>query len=517
MRLLVKLFIFSVVSTLVMSGFTGINELPDVHDPTIAYRTSVFMDSIRAGQIPPVWNNSLNYGYGYPLNLYYAPLITIITSLISLITSNIVLAVKISLWLITFMGMWGVSKLLSRYNNLAPVLAATAFALLPYHASSLYVRGSYAEYLSLNIIPWALYYWTTSLSERKNMARAILTTSLLLISHNTIPFIVMPVILLISVFFNKNNAKQIIFTLTLSLLLPAAFLIPVIFERGLVQVDRIASSTVLTDHFVNLNQLWYSPWGYGGSSPGESDLMSFMLGKGQVVLALIGLVIALIKKDKYALLITIPLISLLISVLPVSKVFWDLLPSLRILQFPWRMIGVATIGISLAVGFAATLNKNRLNNLLVIFMALGLVITNYVYFRPWNKLTYNHDILTSKSNLYPLVANKIPEYLPVWMPDFPESEPNDGLARNSTSVTGRIENKLLQTITIQTAYMPHWRLSLNGYPTDIIPNPDGTIRTHAVVPPGEYEVSLTWHKTTVEKIGVALSLLALVVVLGLAL
>lgn len=517
MRLLVKLFIFSLVSTLVMSGFTGINELPDVHDPTIAYRTAVFMDSLRAGQLPPVWNNSLNFGYGYPLNLYYAPLITIITSIFTFITSNVVLGVKISLWIITFVGMWGVSKLLGRYNNLAPILAAVAFALLPYHASALYVRGSYAEYLALNIIPWALYYWTADLSEKKNMARAIISTALMLISHNTIPFVVMPVVILISVFFKKNSAKLIIATLTLSLLLPAMFLVPVIFERGLVQVDRIASGTVLTDHFVSLNQLWYSPWGYGGSSPGDSDLMSFMLGKGQLILAIVGLVIALINKDKYALLITIPFISLLILVLPVSKVFWDLLPSLRILQFPWRMIGVATFGISLAVGLSATLIKGRLNNILVVVMVVGLVVTNYKYFRPWNKLTYNHDILTSKSNLYPLVANKIPEYLPAWMPDFPESEPNDGLARNSTSVTGRIDNKLLQTITIQTAYMPHWRLTLNGYPTDIIPNPDGTIRTHAVVPPGEYEVSLTWHKTTIEKIGVALSLLALVIVLGLAL
>lgn len=413
--------------------------------------------------------------------------------------------------------MWGVSKLLSRYNNLAPILAAVAFALLPYHASALYVRGSYAEYLALNIIPWVLYYWTTNLSDKKNMARAITATALLLISHNTIPFVVMPAVLLISFFFNQNSTKQIITTLMLSLLLPAMFLAPVIFERGLVQVDQIARSTIVTNHFVSLNQLWYSPWGYGGSSPGESDLMSFMLGKGQVVLALVGLVFALIKKDKYAILLTLPLISLLILVLPVSQVFWDLLPLLSLLQFPWRMIGVATIGISLAVGLSSTFIKSKLNNFLVVAMVVGLVTTNYVYFRPWNKLTYNHDILTSKNNLYPLVANKIPEYLPAWMPQFPASEPNDGLSRQSTRVTGRIENKTEQTLTIQTAYMPHWRLTLNGYPTDIIPNHDGTIRTHAVIPPGTYNIDLTWHKTPVEQFGVVLSLITAIIVLGLAL
>ncbi len=65
--------------------------------------------------------------------------------------------------------------------------------------------------------------------------------------------------------------------------------------------------------------------------------------------------------------------------------------------------------------------------------------------------------------------------------------------------------------------MPHWKLTLNGYPTDIIPNKDGTIRTHAVIPPGEYEVELTWHKTNLEKIGVVISLFTILIVLGLAL
>lgn len=517
MRFLVKLFIFSVVSTLVMAGFTGVNELPDVHDPTIAYRTSVFIDSLRAGQIPPVWNNNLNYGYGYPLNLYYSPLITIITSLFTLIVSNVVLAVKISLWLITIVGMWGVSKLLNKYNNLAPLISATAFAMLPYHASSLYVRGSYAEYLSLNIVPWVLYYWTSSLTNKRNMAKAVIATSLLLISHNTVPLIVMPIVLLISLLFNKKNLKRFVITATLSVLLPAAFLTPVIFERGFVQVDQIASSTLITDHFVTMDQLWYSPWGYGGSSPGRSDLMSFMLGKGQVILALVGLTIALIKKDKYAIILIVPLITLLILVLPISKVFWESVPPLSILQFPWRIIGISTIGLSLAVGLATTFINNRLNNLLAVALLVGLVSTNYSYFKPWNKLTYNSDILTSKSNLYPLVANKIPEYLPVWMPKFPTSEPNDGLTRKSTSVTGHIDHMIEQPLTIQTAYMPHWRLTLDGYPTDIIPDDNGAIRTHAVIPPGKYEVVLTWHKTTVEKIGILLSLIVLTIVLGLAL
>jgi hypothetical protein len=68
-------------------------------------------------------------------------------------------------------------------------------------------------------------------------------------------------------------------------------LLPVIFERGLVQAESIARLTIYSDHFLTLKQLWHSPWGYGGSAKvGEVDGMSFMLGKFQLMLAGLSLI-----------------------------------------------------------------------------------------------------------------------------------------------------------------------------------------------------------------------------------
>ncbi len=510
--------IFTIIlSCVVMAGFIGRDVLPDVHDPTIAYRTQITIDSIRDGQFPPAWHNTLNYGFGYPLNLYYAPLITYLTAGAASIVGNVVLGVKLTLWLITLIGILGVYKLVIGYGLVAALVASTAFAMLPYHASALYVRGSYAEYLAINLLPWVIYFWTKSQSQKKIMILTVVTTGLFLISHNTIPFLALPVVITISYLFQKNNYKLLLLTLLLSLALPAAFLVPIFVERSFIQLDSVATKTMLSDHFVTPSQLWYSPWGYGGSAPGDGDLMSFMLGKGQIVLSILGLIFAAVYRDTVMLFLTIPLLVMLLAALPLSRPFWDFIPTLALLQFPWRVLGIATLSLALGSGYLFNKAKNIIGILLGLGAIIALVYTNYTYFRPWNTNTFNHDILTSEANLYPLVLNKIPEYLPVWMDDFPTTSSEDGLTHTTTAVRGKIISTDLIPITIKTAYMPHWKLTLNGYPTDIIPNKDGTIRTHAVIPPGEYEVELTWHKTNLEKIGVVISLFTILIVLGLAL
>ena len=510
--------IFTILlSSVVMAGFIGRDTLPDVHDPTIAYRTQITIDTIGSGQFPPAWHNTLNYGYGYPLNLYYAPLITYLTAIATSLVGNVVIGVKLTLWCITLFGILGVYKLVIKYGLVASLVASTAYAMLPYHASALYVRGSYAEYLAINLLPWVIYFWTKPLDQKKHMIMASVSMALFLISHNTIPFLALPLVITISFLSQKNNYKQIILALVLSLALPAAFLVPIFFERSYIQLDSVATKTVLVDHFVKPAQLWYSPWGYGGSTPGEGDLMSFMLGKGQIVLSILGLIFAVVLRDQSILLISIPLIAMLLAALPLSRPIWDLIPTLALLQFPWRVLGIATLGLAYISGYLFTRIKNNIGLVIGAVVVSLLITTNYTYFRPWNTHTFNHDIVTSEANLHPLVLNKIPEYLPAWMDGFPTESSVDGLTRTAVAVSGKIVNTELVPITIKTAYMPHWRLNLNGYPIDIIPNEDGAIRTHAVVPPEEYEVELTWHKTTLEKIGVAISLVTLIIVLGLSL
>jgi hypothetical protein len=116
--------------------------------------------------------------------------------------------------------------------------------------------------------------------------------------------------------FQRNNWKGVAIAILSTFGLTSWFILPVFFERGFVQVDSIATMTNYRDHFVTLAQLWSSPWGYGGSTKGVAgDSMSFMIGKGQLVLSAIG-VLALVQLKKWRLLIFFSFVALFSVTLP---------------------------------------------------------------------------------------------------------------------------------------------------------------------------------------------------------
>ena len=494
----------------------------DVHDPTAVVRLSTLKSTLGEGQIPAAWNNSLNNGFGYPLFLYYAPLFTYFSALISLATPTLLLAIKITLFFcvaLSLLGMYTLTKKYGRYNAL---LATICYAVLPYHALTIYVRGAFAEVMVWTLLPWVIYCWTNPISTRKQILITLLITAAFFLSHNTVVWFILPILIFIIAFLQKRvDRPSSLIALTLSLLLTSFATLPIIFEQSLVQVAQVATQTKLSDHFLSFSQLWHSSWGYGGSAPiGVSDGMSFMLGKFPLVLLALTLFRTILTRSlsRYKFMFFLITFSFAYATTINSQWLWNIFPLAEFIQFPWRLLLYATFGISYMVAWLLPPElPNLRGSAITLVLSILLIYFSAPFFQPQEIKNYDDSTFLSKPVLSTVAKDKIPEYLPAWMPEFPESEPSDGLSRQSTRVTGLIENKTEQTLTIQTAYMPHWRLTLNGYPTDIIPNPDGAIRTHAVIPPGTYDINLTWHKTPVEKFGVALSLITAIVVLGLAL
>lgn len=494
----------------------------DVHDPTAVARLSMLKSTLGEGQIPAAWNNMLNNGFGYPLFLYYAPLVTYFSALISLATPTLILAIKLTLLscvVLSLLGMYTLTKKYGRYNAL---LATVCYAVLPYHALTIYVRGAFAEVMVWTLLPWVIYYWTNPISTRKQILAPSLITAAFLLSHNTVVWFILPILILIIIFLQKRvDRPRSVLALALSFLLTSFATLPIIFEQSFVQVARVATQTKLSDHFLNFTQLWHSAWGYGGSAPmGESDGMSFMLGKFPLVLLALSLfrTIATRSLSRYKFIVFLITFGFAYATTINSQWLWNIFPLAEFIQFPWRLLLYATFGIAYMVAWLLPSEIEDLKgSTITVILSILLIYFSSPFFQPQEIRNYDDRTFLSKPTLATVAKDKIPEYLPTWMPQFPESESSDGLTRSSTRVTGQIENKLVQTLTIQTAYMPHWKLNLNGYPTDIVPNPDGTIRTHAPVPPGTYAVDLTWQQTPVEKLGVVLSLVTLIVVLGLAL
>lgn len=489
----------------------------DVHDPTSAFRLYTLVQSLRFGQFPAAWSNLLNFGYGYPLHLFYAPLFTYLGAIFVPFIGSYEIAVKLSLLVASLVGTIGIYRLLRCYGVYPALLGAVAFTFLPYRASALYVRGSYAEFLAMSLLPWVLYYWMKPQSNKKTILSTAVITALFTLSHNTLIILTVPIILLLILLYQTKNVRGSLLTLIGTFGLTAWFILPIIFERNFVQVDMIARLTDYRDHFLAISQLWFSPWGYGGSAKGvAADHMSFMIGKGQLILSFLGLVgLSLARRWKLLILYFVIVFFAVFITLPQSLFIWQTFSFLSVMQFPWRALALVGVGVAALSGLSLAILPPKLQPWLCLVLAIALVYTNFTYFRPQEYRDYTKNILSSSTNLDPLVRDKIPEYLPVWMPSFPANRGDDGLTHTPVSVYGRLTTHDTTPLVIGTAYMPQWQMKLNGQYQPIEPSSTGLVKTVNDVHAGDNNITLTWHRTVLENLSLAISTFSLFAVVGL--
>ncbi len=489
----------------------------DVHDPTSVIRFYTLSETLRAGQFPAAWTNLLNQGYGYPLFLYYAPIFGYLGVLIKTIVSTYILSLKFALAILTIIGGWGMYRLLAQTNRYAALVASAAYTLLPYHAGSLYVRGSYAELATMAALPWLLHFWQKPQTPKLTIITTATITSLFFLSHNTLPLIFLPALLIWIILWQRSSWRGTLLSLAMNLGLISWFYFPVIFERGLVQVDSIATTTKLSDHALAFRQLWHSPWGYGGSAAGiAADGMSFMLGKFQLVLAAISAVYLTLRRhwSQSAAFFVGLLVIYSFLTLDLSIPLWDLFPALSVVQFPWRSLAFATFGLAGLSGLFVQFIPKKFQFGCTLLAVGCLLFFNLKFFVPQSYVGYRDADLLSQEKLDTVARNKIPEYLPAQMPSFPPTSFSDGLIHTPIDVSGTLLLHEPGPVVIGTAFMPQWGLSVDGQRSPISPSADGKIQTTDSFSPGHHQLQLAWHRTLVERIGIWITSGTLLLMVG---
>jgi hypothetical protein len=245
--------------------------------------------------------------------------------------------------------------------------------------------------------------------------------------------------------------------------------------------------------------------------------MSFMLGKFQLVLAAISLVYLGVKKrlDKVVIFLLATFIFYAFMTTMASSFVWDLVSPLQILQFPWRLITFASFAVSALAGYFVEYLPKFTKPLAVLLITCGILFFNLKFFVPQREISYDDSSFLSQEKLATVARDKIPEYLPASMPAFPSTSLSDSLSRTSTSVYGSLVTSEPAPLTISTAYMPQWQLKINDSIVPIQASQDGLITTTTDIPAGSLKVDLTWHRTAVENMGIWITALSLLVMIGL--
>lgn len=456
-------------------------------------RLAEFDIAIKEGAIPPRLDKNLMYGYGYYFFNFNYPLVYYLGEAIHLLGFDFISSINI-LTLTTFvlsgLGMFLWQR--RHWGNMGGLVAGMLYIYAPYRFLNVYVRGSTAEHLAFVMLP-LLFMFAELIAEgsrRKQTQYALLggiAYALLLLSHNITAFIFTIILGLFMLFHIVMRPKLSIllhFALVgiIGLGLSTYFWLPSLAEKGFVRLDNTVAQDY-PQHFIYIQQLINSPWGFGGSVAGDSDGLSFQLGKLQLILSAIGIfALGYLWKYKRAkayhliLYITILLLSI-IFMLPISYPIWKNLPLLPFVQFPWRFLSwsifaMAAIGGAVSFVVGAILQKvNRfLPWVLVIPILGGLFYFNQDY---W-KVNQRIEVNLPGDQPIPGSTTWADEQFPIWFEPKPTAIPKSnvevvsGIAQvkiNSWKTSRHVYNinsKNKTKIVENTAYYPGWEIFQNG-------------------------------------------------------
>ena len=266
-----------------------------MHDFQHIARLFLLDQGLHQGYLFPRWVDTLGFNFGYPLFNFYPPLIYYISEMFRLVGMSYIWSVKAMVILGYGLGAVGTYLLclkvykVHKVQKIAALVAATLFTFFTYHATLVYVRGAFAEFWGMNVLPFA-FLSLELLREKPTIKRSVFfatTLAALILSHVFIafPFILFFIPYTVYSILNTSNKvryiKHVIVGGLLGTTLSAFYWLPSMLERKFTLVDSILTKELAsyTVHFLQPLQLWHSSWGYGGSGAGLSDGMSFQLGK----------------------------------------------------------------------------------------------------------------------------------------------------------------------------------------------------------------------------------------------
>src|SRR5258708_6496125 len=182
-------------------------------------RFAAFYKALVRGEFPTRFLPQLNHGYGYPVSDFLYPLFMYLGVPVKALGVSFVNTIKIILALSLVMsGAFTYLWLRKLFSCLASFIGALVYVYFPYHIYDINIRGSVGEVLALCIIPFI--FWQV---ESGNYLLVSIGIALLVLAHNTLALLFLPVILLYVFFVRQYSLVKLGKVILLALGLSAFF------------------------------------------------------------------------------------------------------------------------------------------------------------------------------------------------------------------------------------------------------------------------------------------------------
>ncbi len=509
----------------------------------------------------PRWSPHMAHGFGYPLYNFYAPLGSYILAGLHALGFIYPLALHIAFVLcILLAGLAMFALVRDWWGPWAGLAAAVVYQTSPYLAFNVLFRGALAETLALVWLPLIL--WTLDRALRRESLRwgalAALCFAALIYTHNASALLAAPLIAGYAAFISGERRRWQLLAraaaiMLAGLALSAHFWLPALAERDLVQIEQLLVPPVFTydTNFLTGAELLAPPVATQPRLINPSPPKA--LGAIAAGLALLGAATVTLRPARAdtrrlsagaarPLFFFATLLLYGALTLPPTLPLWDALPLLPFVQFPWRMLGVATLCAATLAGAAVRWPERSNRALLgaaIIAVVAALGHLSWWYPRYCSEfaeatigttLEYEYNTFTvgtsAKGEFLPKTVRYLPQdnslaealqagETPKRLRGLPTGATVDILDPDPLDFRATLRTPETFSATYQMFYYLGWRVSVDGQPHPL-EVAAGTGLMNFDVPAGEHELrvyfSVTPLRALASGIGVA-ALLATIIAL----
>ncbi|MDR3403101.1 MAG: 6-pyruvoyl-tetrahydropterin synthase-related protein [Chthoniobacter sp.] len=527
-----------------------------------------FDAAIRAGDYFPTWSPDLYSGYGSPIFQFYAPLAYYIAEVPVLAGLDYPTALKATQLLALFASGLAMYRLAATYfSGWSACLGGIFYMLAPYRLVDMFIRHALAEHCAFVWLP--LIIWGTerflSKSSRAGLATGVLAIAALILTHNIMALIGLPVCLTAGWILAtpKRGVVSLAAAGTIAVLgvgLAAFFWWPAMSGRPLTQseVSLTGGYFDFHRHFVEAWQFLDLHWKFGVSAGQPDERMPVQIGLPHLFAGLGAVVMVLgrwqgdgetgRRRKQWSLIGAAVMAVGVFMCSRLSQGLWEILSLVKYVQFPWRFLGLVALG----AGMCATALADRFaaagERAATIATMAGLFVIMTAYFPYYSQARFlavdartrslvnlapsEVDTLQAAGVLIPLGqtitsaelramherATSSDDFLPIAVTEKPAEPPTQlvqatgGQVLESTRLRQNHYRSHLQMsapgqAALAQFWFPGWQATVDDLPAKTVPGGPQAI-VSCDVPAGNHIVEFSYHSLPQRRTGIILSLLA---------
>ncbi len=529
-----------------------LNQMPHSADGLLQLHRAVALErSLRVDH--PLWprfSSGLVHGYGAPLFNFFPPTAYYPASLAHRLGMSFISAWLLSMSAFTVlagMGMYLLGRLWTR-SALGGWVAAAAYVYSPYLLFDSVARGATAELAALAALPFA-FYGITRLAFGGRLCDfliALAALSIFIPLHTIVTLHGAALMALYGLFlvWRAEESRSVLLRLALAgvlaLLLTAFYWLPALAERDTIKLPLIAEQLGhidVTRHLRSLSEVLALP--ETADPTQQNQALPIAVGWPPLILAALGALLswrAPYRRYRSLMMALWLVVGILLFLNTSSSAwFWRNIPLIGFTQFPWRLLGLASLLLALMSGVGARLLSLSLSGRRVRLAAVSAVsVALMLYAMPWTYTMVLDDFEASdigdvqrfERESGQLALSSYAEYLPVSadagqldatrlierfeasdvIPRLRPSATLDILSQEwrGTSAALRLRSDEAQTLVFDWFFVPDWAATIDGESVAVFPlTPAGLLALEA--PAGEFDLRLWLSPTKTQSLASALS------------